>query len=416
MWIRALFLAAGVAAAVPAIAQPVVPALSLAQVLQFARQGPDARAAEHAWATARGDVLAADHAPLPTLSAKAASIDLQNGVGPGNALRDKRIDKAIGVDWTLERGNKRALRTRAAELQAEAARLDWQEALQQQQLTAAGAYFDLLAAQERVAHAEALEAAGSQLARAAQQRQKAGDLSQQDLLRTEIEAQRVRADLRTALAERQRASGALSQVTGQPLPLAAAGDWPGLAPLPDSPVAPGDRPDVQAASRRVDAAQAALEGALALRRTDITLGASIDHFPGTSTRQLELRVQMPLSGVFGTYAYQGEIARAQGALDQAQAMLERTTRAATTELLRLQLDARAAGERAEDYEQQILPRARRVAQLAELAYGRGAMPLTDLIEARRTLRAALLEDLAARTEHARARTALALRRTPSAAP
>ena len=58
-----------------------------------------------------------------------------------------------------------------------------------------------------------------------------------------------------------------------------------------------------------------------------------------------------------------------------------------------------------------MPRARRVAAMAELAYTQGALTLTDLIEARRTLRAVLLDELSARADHARAHTAWQLRQT-----
>ena len=40
--------------------------------------------------------------------------------------------------------------------------------------------------------------------------------------------------------------------------------------------------------------------------------------------------------------------------------------------------------------------------MAELAYSKGATSLTDLIDARRTLRTTLLEAIAARTDYAKA--------------
>jgi cobalt-zinc-cadmium efflux system outer membrane protein len=54
------------------------------------------------------------------------------------------------------------------------------------------------------------------------------------------------------------------------------------------------------------------------------------------------------------------------------------------------------------YEQTLLPKAQQVATQAELAYQKGALPLTDLLEARRTLRATRLEGLMAKLEHAKA--------------
>ena len=50
-------------------------ALDLPQVLQAARQNPEAQAARRAAQAARADVLVANRAPAPTLSAGASSID-----------------------------------------------------------------------------------------------------------------------------------------------------------------------------------------------------------------------------------------------------------------------------------------------------------------------------------------------------
>jgi cobalt-zinc-cadmium efflux system outer membrane protein len=47
--------------------------------------------------------------------------------------------------------------------------------------------------------------------------------------------------------------------------------------------------------------------------------------------------------------------------------------------------------------------------MTELAYSKGAMSLTELIDARRTLRSILIEALSARTEHAKAAQAWLLR-------
>jgi len=163
---------------------------------------------------------------------------------------------------------------------------------------------------------------------------------------------------------------------------------------------------VRAAQARVQSAQAALDNSTALRRSDITWGASYDHYPGTSTALMELRMQMPLQ--WG-YSYQGEIARANAQLAQAQDGLEKIRRQARAELQRLQQEALNTALRARTYETDILPRARKVADGAELAYSKGAMSLTDLLDARRTLRATLLEALTARADYAKAAGAWQLR-------
>jgi cobalt-zinc-cadmium efflux system outer membrane protein len=392
--------------------------LTLAEVLQRARDNVEVSLARRAADAARADVAAADHAPVPVLSAKAASIDLQNGVGGGNLWRDKRIDKSLGIDWTWERGGKRAARTLSAQRAADAAEADLQEAIVQQQIAAAAAFYELLSAQEREEQVEALERSARELAGHAARRVSAGDIARQDALRLEIEAQRAQTDLRTTREDRRRAAQALTLLTGLPAPAVAQGRWPeppATAPGPAEPVVE-DRADVRAARQRVESARAALDTAVAMRRNDVTLGASIDHFPGTSTRQVELRLQVPLAGLFGAYGYEGEVSRARAQLDLATDQFDKTLRAARSEQQRLQLDLAASADRVRTQAGSIVPRARQVAAMAELAYAKGASSLTELIEARRTLRAAQLDELAARTDHARLLAAWELRLAPGSAP
>ena len=388
--------------------------------MQAARGNLDVAIARRTVEAARADVTSADHAPAPVLTAKTASIDLQNGIGGGNVLRDKRIDKSIGIDWTWERGNKRELRTQQAQRTADAAESDLREVQAQQQLQAASAYYDLLAAQERVAQVEAIGRSAAELSGTAARRVRAGDLSAQDAARTEIESQRAGADLQSARADRRRASMALAQlmgVTEGSAFLSVQAGWPALA-APDaaainSATSADARGDVQAATQRLQAAQAALDGAQALRKNDVTLGTTFDHFPGTSTRQLEFRAQLPLAGILGAYGYDGEIAKARAQLDLAQQQLDKTRRAAVADSERQQADLDSAAERAQRYSSSIVPRARQVADMAELAYSKGAMSLTELIDARRTLRNLLIDDIAARADHARSLAAWRLRHAPA---
>ncbi|XAH23704.1 TolC family protein [Xylophilus sp. GW821-FHT01B05] len=432
MSIRQLIAALCLGPALPALAQvpPVPPvnpppastttaaaaprSLTLGQTLAAARDNLDVAISRGALSAARADVLTADHAPLPVLSGKTASIDLQNGVGSGNTLSRKRIDKAIGIDWTWERGGKRQLRTQAAQRDADAAAADVEDVQMQQQVAALGAYYDLLAAQEKLVEVSEIERSAAQLANSSNRRVQAGDLPAQDALRTEIEAQRAQADVQQAALERDRATLALAQATGLRGPLAIQGPWPTLpalaTPAADYTALAEARPEVRAALARVQSAQAGLDGANALKKSDVTIGASYDHYPSVSNRLIELRASIPLQ--WG-YSYQGEIGRAQATYTQAQDALEKVRRDAALELQGLQQAALTAEQRARSYETDILPRARRVAENAELAFRRGAIPLVDLLDARRTLRATLLDGIAARGDYARAAGAWTLQTQPA---
>ncbi|MBU3653963.1 MAG: TolC family protein [Limnohabitans sp.] len=235
------------------------------------------------------------------------------------------------------------------------------------------------------------------------------------------ESHRAQAEVRTAQLALETAALGLAQITrlpGNPLAWQPANTWPSLQNNPAASGVPSQleawvdqRPAVMAAQARVTAAQASLSLAQAQRKSDITWGGSADHYPGTSNRLLELRMQMPLQWGYG---YEGEIARAEALYQQAQEWLEKTRLGARTELLTLYQSWRSASARAEGYDKDILPQAIRVAQQAELAYAKGALSLTDLLDARRTLKATQLEALDARTEHARTWGSLLLLTRPAA--
>ncbi|MDD2547772.1 MAG: TolC family protein [Burkholderiaceae bacterium] len=418
MSIRQLILFSGAALVLSAGAQPSgsvqTTPVTLTQALQAARNHPDIGLARQAMAAARADIASADHAPLPVFSAKTASIDLQNGVGAGS-LGQKRIDKALGIDWTWERGNKRALRTETAQRAADAASFDVDDVQVQVLQATLAAFYDLMAADQRLREMRGIEHSAAELARLANRRVQAGDLSAQDAARTEIEAQRARADLQMAVRDQQRALALLTQLAGAGLAgtLQADGAWPlpGDSALPGAELAAWveGRPEVRAALARVQAAQGALDNALALRKSDWTVGASLNHYPGISNRMVELRVQVPLQV---GYAYEGEIGRAQAQQAQAQQALDKVRRLAELDLRRLQQELASATQRLASLDAGILPRARQVAENAELAYAKGALSLTDLLDARRTLRATVLDALSARADHAKALGAWWLRTQP----
>lgn len=403
-------------------AAPHAQTLSIEQVLQAAGRNLDVAVVRRSYEAAQADILAADHAPLPVLTAKAGAIDLNNGVGGGSLLQDKRIDKGVGLDWTWERGNKRALRTQTSRQTAEAAQADWQDTITLQRVLALQAFYDWLAAHLRVEELQGMASSAQALAQAAQRRLQAGDLSAQDAARTDIEAARAQADGRQAELERQRAALTLAPLIawpGQPLQWRPRTEWPtgGQAQALQEAQARLEewveqRPDVRAARERAQAAQSALQLARAQQSHDITWGGTVDHYPavtGITARQMELRLQMPLQ--WG-YRFEGEIGRASALQSQSQELLERTRLGARAELQTLLQAWDAARDRLQTYERDILPRALRVAQQAELAYTQGALTLTDLLDARRTLRTTRLEAIAAQADFAKAQGTWQLRTQP----
>jgi cobalt-zinc-cadmium efflux system outer membrane protein len=395
--------------------------IGLALVLQSAGRNLGVQQAQRSLDASRADVLSANHAPLPNLTLKAASIDLQNGVGApsGNPINDWRVDKSIGIDVVWERGNKRALRTQTSEQLASAAQADVQEAQAQQQIQAAVAFFDWAAAQQREALMQSMTQSAQQLHQATQQRLKAGDVSEQDADRIAIELSKAQGDVAQAQNEKIRSALVLQQLTALPGPVhgwQAQVSWPKATPA--GALAMGatqlqawaqSRSDVVAAQQRWLAARSALELAQSLKTKDITWGGAYDHYPPNANSLVEVRVQIPLHWGYG---FEGEIGRATAQLQQAEVALERARMAALTDISDAAQVLHHALERLQLFEVQILPRAQKIAAQADYAYQKGALSLTDLMEARRTLRSTQLEALSARTEHAKAHTQWDIRTQP----
>ena len=167
-----------------------------------------------------------------------------------------------------------------------------------------------------------------------------------------------------------------------------------------------------AAQQRWLAARSALELAQSLKKKDITWGGAYDHYPPNANSLVEVRVQIPLHWGYG---FEGEIGRATAQLQQAEVSLGRARMAALTDISDAAQVFHHALERLQLFEVQILPRAQKIAAQADYAYQKGALSLTDLMEARRTLRSTQLEALSARTEHAKAHTQWDIRTQPAAA-
>lgn len=396
----------------PALAGPV----SLVQILETAKSNAAAKFSQQELAAAKSDILSANRAPLPTFSAKTTSTDTgsaTNGSGLPAGYMPRKSDKSLGLDWTYERGGKRTFRTEAAQLNAQAAQADYAETQVQQQMMAKDLFFDLLSAQERSQHLNAIAAAAEATAGSAKVRHKAGDLSAQDMMRVEIDAERAMADYRKSLLDEKRARlnliQSLSMATTQSFLLAK--DWPQVSNLPLVQTQSmqdwvSSRPDVLAFQFRVQASQALLENAKALGKIDPTIGMSVDSNPSTHKRLTELRVQFPLQM---KSTYDGEIGRATAQYFQAQTLLEQAKLSAEAEWHSMREAYTASMTRQKIYAEEILPRAQKVLTQAELAYAKGAIPLVDLLDARRTLKTSLLEALEVQAEHAKTFTALQLR-------
>jgi cobalt-zinc-cadmium efflux system outer membrane protein len=384
--------------------------LTLSQAIGIAiERNHDIKLSTLAIRSAQAATVIANTAPNPTLSVQTSGINPKLGIGAGS-LRNKTIDTTIRIDQVIERGGKRELRTKNASFLEQASRDDLNEARRQLRMIVSHAYYDLLAAQERLLNARETSALFDTTLNAARKRKKAGDIAGADVARLQVDALRAMNDARQAEADVVKARLALGQLMGigaQADTIQAADQWPdvhqaALNNAVDRLIE--QRPDVRAVAARVDAAVAARKLALASRTRDVSVGVQFDHYPSSDANTLGggnsygIGVQIPL---FVRHYYDGEIRAAEAALDSARENLDKARDAARGEIYRSLHDVQSAADRVRRFQEELLFAAKKSSDAAEFAFNNGAIGVMDVLDARRTYRATQLDAVAAQTDYAK---------------
>ena len=370
----------------------------------------DIAMAKSALEQARADVITAGQKPNPQLGLLTQNINRSRGIGSGS-LRDKTVDSIVALSQTFERGDKAGLRVATANLLSAAARADLDDSARVQLAAVRSAYFDVLAAQERLAAAQDTVQLSARTLAAATHRLRAGDLSGADVARIGVDDARTRNDALAVAADLARARVALALLIAAEADAAvirAASPWPAQDADVNAPAIKemlARRPDIRAAATRVAAADRARDLARALRSRDVTVNLQFEHYPvsetnpGGSGNSVGLGFSVPL---FLRHSNQGEIARAQADWYAARDAMQQVSGIARAELLRVRGDLDAARERRLRFETDLLPKAMQSSSAAEFAFRNGAIGVMDLLDARRTLKAIQGEAAGARAEFAKA--------------
>src|SRR5471032_1640923 len=436
-------------------AQPITLQQAIASALEH---NPDLRLSQLGVEGAAAQQTIAGAAPNPTLTLQSFNINANAGVGAGG-LRSKTVDSSVRVDQLIERGGKRELRVENAAKLAAASGSDLRETRRQVRLLVSQAYYDLLAADGKLAITRESAQLFDRTVEAARKRQHAGDLAPADVARAQVDALRARNDVLQAESDLFVARQTLALLIGEPAnaaQLTALDAWPdvpaavtdnvasdavnasavntGASSIGVADVASGvnvgratagilndgdadgmlsRRPDVLAAQARFDAAQAARKLALAARSADVTVGLQFEHYPTSITNtqgsgnSFGIALQIPL---FVRYGYDGEIRAADVALDTARENMHQARVQARSELELSEERVRSAADKLRRYEgsggDSIIGAAKKSADAAEFAFQRGALAIMDLLDVRRTYRAAQLEALAACADYAKSLAAL----------
>ncbi len=380
---------------------------------------------------ARADAAAARDARLPTLTLTARGVATNEPVGAfGLKLDEQRITQAdfaparlnapdliggVGLGATLAlpiyAGGRIAAGRHAAAAQAEAEASTHQRQRQQVALAVVEAYFSTQVAAQGVRYAgDQLEHA-RETERFIQARNREGLALDADVARATAFRAQAEAERAAALQHLASARSALALLAGEEAGRAELSTpfdgAPPAAPGPATPATAGERPDLQAARSRVDAAQNAVTAARGSLLPQVfaqasveTMRSAVDQGATWTTLALVARWQLGLGDLHTTQAARARARAAAGALEwqerQARREVEEARRAVET------ADARVASAR----EAVSASESARTLRLAR--HRQGLLPLTDVLDAEAGLAGARALLLQSRLEARVARAQLEL--------
>lgn len=367
-------------------------------------------AARYGVDTARAQRLIASVRPNPTLTLGAEAFDLRS---PGRNVfsnSDSASNRlyTVRMDQVFERGNKRLLRTEAAEFQVQAAEAQVLDTIRTQLLQLRQAFYTALLARANVRVAQENIDLTNDTERLIKTRVSAGDAPEWDLIKFQANKVQFQRDLAAARLAYQQAArdvltfmGAVSPTTGSTTP--AAGAPPMATSLIDAPievvgelraerltvsfsieelrqVALETRPDVQAAQRNIDAAQRNLDVARAQRHRDIDV--ALEYQRNGSDNTVGATVSFPL---FLSHKFEGQINQGLAQVQQATVALDQAKLQAITDVEKAYQAYQANRQILQVYTTEALAKAEESFRIAGVSYRQGATSLLELQDAQRTL-------------------------------
>jgi len=339
---------------------------------------------------AEASVAAAKVFPNPTLGLTGGFDVTQSG--------SERLPSTAGaaLTQTLELGGKRKYRILGARQSYAATAATLDGFLRNLKLDAAGAFADALAlarsAEQKRQSAEYLR----RLAETQRARLRAGDISQADLLQTQVEQQQFQNEVLAAQGDAEKAAEALAGFLGRnrgQTVLIPKGSLETTNRQFDVSRLLADalrtRPDLVALRHTRDAAQSKFHEEKANRIPNVDVGAAVTHStdsensiaPSPEFNSLGLTLSLPIPLWNRNEA---AIATARYAAEQAHTQLQAAELKTEVQLRQAFTSYQSAVERVGNYQSGILKDADALLEAKRLSYQRGQSSLLELLDAQRT--------------------------------
>lgn len=379
------------AAAPPRAAAPQPPAarISIEEAIRLALQH------NHALQAARSTILqfqaletTANLRPNPVLSWDAQFLPLFHPSQWSADYLDNQAQFDAGLGYTFERGRKRQHRLQAAKDQTAVARSQVADNERQLVFNVSQQFIAVLLAQSALDFTQQSLDSFQQTVKISEARYKAGDISEGDLLKIQLQALQFQTDVSAAQLAKVQALAALRQLVGfesVPDNYAVEGrlDYQSVhAGLDDlKALALRSRPDLQAAQQNVIAARSQELLAAANGKRDLGASFNYSHAAGLSTGALFFNIQLPLFD-----RNQGEIARTRYAITQSQELSSEQASIALTDVVNSYESLRTSDQVVQLYQGGYRKQAEDSRDISQYAYQRGAASLLDYLDAERSYR------------------------------
>jgi cobalt-zinc-cadmium efflux system outer membrane protein len=392
-----IFTVAVLSASIVPAQEPVTPSqLTLDEAIHLAiSRNPILAAARDEIQAAEGDKIAAGRRPNPAFSLEFEDLPIR--AHPGSFFDVQEITSR--VDYEIERGGRRRLRTEGAAQTLEARKLDYQDQIRLMRLEVERAFFRIILAKSNLEASKSILSQAESAISLNRVRYREGDISALDLNRIEVEKLKLQDDVFQADLALRDARSSLLALLHEP-DLSRKVDAIGTLSVdeqnPESqlpPKAPLDelirtalsrRPDIAALRQEQRRADTETRLQKALRSSNITVGG------GYKRNGIDNAV------VFGVSIPLKIFNRNEGEIIRADAEHKRASNLAAALQKDIQLDVQRAYNAVEINRQRVdfirtrqLKKAEEASQVTLQSYNLGGTTLIDYLDAQRTYRDAL---------------------------
>ena len=368
-------------------------AITLDQAIELAlKNNPGLKATRTEVEQSKAQEITAGLRPNPLLSGDSQFLPIFNPSQFTTDTLNTLSQFDVGVGYLFERGGKRQARMRAARDQTAVTAAQVTDAERALKFNVAQQFVAALLARSNLAFAEQDLNGFQETVNISQERYRAGDISQSDLLKITLQLLQFQTDVAAARVAKAQALISLRQLLGYesvPREYDVAGDLE-FAPVTLSEQdleakALTERPDLKAARLGVTAAgsQAGLARANGKQDVDVTLNFS--HVSSVSSTSWFANMPLPIFN-----RNQGEIQRTRSAEEQARLAATAAEEGALADVRDAYEAATNNGDVVKLYTSGYLKQAQDSRDISDYAYRHGAATLLDLLDAERSYRATQL--------------------------